>query len=1196
MSSSPAIHSLVRPHALSGIPLGSPAASAKPDLYLEAVRSRTVVYDGSMGATILNMQLTAEDYGGKEGFNDYLATVRPEIIEQIHASFLEVGCDVLETDTFGSSWIKAEEYGLGDQTYNLNYNAAALARRVADQYSTAKKPRFVAGSIGPTGLLPASEDPMLGNHRFTEVRDLFTEQIKGLVDGGSDVLIIETVQDILELKAAIHAAQLVFREKGRRLPIQASVTLDTSGRMLLGTDIAAALNILEHQPVDIIGLNCSTGPDYMREPARYLGEYSTRPVSIIPNAGIPINVNGLAVFPMEPEPMARGLREMVEDFGVNIVGGCCGTTPDHLLATIREVETKPVVARPIKPLPQVASMIKAVDLQQDPAPTIIGERVNTLGSRKVKRLVLADDLDGVLEVATSQMEEGAHTLDVCVALTELTNEKDVMRRLVKKLALTVDGPLVIDSTEADVVQDALEQYPGRAIINSINMENGRKRIEDILPLAQAHGSALVALTIDEDGMAKTRERKLEVAQKIHDIVTGEYGLAPEDLIFDALTFPLTTGDPELVNSAIETIEGIRMIEEAMPGVMSVLGVSNVSFGINPAARKVVNAVFLYHAIKAGLDLAIIHPSHVVPFAEIPQEERDLAEDLVLNRRPDALQRIIEFYEGKTEDSSSAIDPMAGMNVRERLHFRIVFRKKDGIEADIDEAVAENGDAVEILNNVLLPAMKEVGDKFGAGELILPFVLQSAEAMKKAVSQLENYLEKVEGSTKGHVVLATVYGDVHDIGKNLVNTILSNNGYTVHDLGKQVPISTIIDKAVEVKADAIGLSALLVSTSKQMPLCVKELHHQGLSFPVMIGGAAINRPYAHRSLFVEEDTPYPAGVFYAKDAFEGLALMDKIVNIDERKRLIEENLAAALNTLGKPSRESFSVPAKSADTTRSNTSLVTPPTPPFWGVREMTDFTLDDVWPHLDLQTLFRLHWGGKGLKGEAWEAMQRDEFLPRLHQLEEDAKATGWLNPRVRYGYFPANAQGNDLIIFDPEDHDKELLRFDFPRQPARERLCLADYFQPVESGIKDVVVFQIVTMGKEATQRTEETQARGDYSESFYSHGLSVSSAEALAEMVHQRVRAALGIGEEGGKRYSWGYPSIPDLAQHELVDRLLDFSSVGIELTEGFQFSPEQTTAAIVVHHPEAKYYGLARSGGGESGISSTGEIREAAAANVA
>ncbi len=1154
-----------------------PESTPPMSQFLDLVRTRPVIYDGSMGATILNMELTPEDYAGKEGYNDYLAVVKPRVIEEIHASFLDVGCDVIETDSFGSSVVKAEEYGLGDQTYDINFAAAALARRVANEYSTASKPRFVAGSIGPTGLLPASEDPMLGNHRFQQVKELFIPQIRGLVDGGADVMIIETVQDILELKAAIHATHEIAREIGRRIPIQASITLDTSGRMLLGTDIAAALNILEHLDVDIIGLNCSTGPDYMREPARYLGEYSTKPVSVIPNAGIPINVNGLAVFPMQPEPMAKGLKEMVDDFGVDIVGGCCGNTPAHLEEIVKAVTRTAVTPRPVKPLPQVASMIRAVDLQQNPAPTIVGERVNTLGSRKVKRLILADDLDSVLTVGTSQMEEGAHLLDVCVALTERTDERDTMRKLVKKLALTVEGPLVIDTTEADVLQDALEQYPGRAIVNSINMENGRARIESVLPIAMAHGAAVISLTIDEEGMGKTRERKLEIAQKIHDIVTQEYGLAPEDLIFDALTFPLTTGDPEFLTSAIETIEGIRAIEAAMPGVLTVLGVSNVSFGINPAARKVINAVFLYHCIKAGLDLAIIHPSHVVPFAEIPKDERDLAEDLIFNTRPDALQRVIEFYEGRTEDTSaSGPDPMAEMDARQRLHYRIVFRKKDGIEADIDEAVAASGDAVEVLNNVLLPAMKEVGDKFGAGELILPFVLQSAEAMKKAVSQLENYLEKAEGATKGNVVLATVYGDVHDIGKNLVNTILSNNGYTVHDLGKQVPISTIIDKAVEVDATAIGLSALLVSTSKQMPLAVKELHHAGHHFPVMIGGAAINRPYAHRSLFVEEDIAYEAGVFYAKDAFEGLSLMDRIIVPSEREKLVGDTIDAARRTLNKPSRESFIAPADASDTQRSATPLVDPPVAPFFGVKEMDGLSLADVWPHLDLKTLFRLHWGGKGLKDDAWEQMQQEEFLPRLAAMEADAERNGWLKPRVRYGFFPANSEGNDLIVFDPEDHEREIARFTFPRQPARERLCLADYFLPVGDGRKDVVAFQLVTMGSAATARTEETQARGDYSESYFSHGLSVSGAEALAELTHQRIRAMLGIGPDGGKRYSWGYPSCPDLEQHLLVDQLLDAGAIGVSITEGYQFDPEQTTAAIVVPHPDAKYYALLHTGG--------------------
>ncbi|MEJ7763126.1 MAG: methionine synthase [Thermomicrobiales bacterium] len=1155
-----------------------------PSPYLDLVRSRVVLYDGAMGTSIQTYDLDAAGYGGIEGCNENLVFHNPGLIEEVHASFLEAGADVLETDTFGGSLLKLEEYGLGERTYDQNRVATEIARRVAGGFATKDRPRFVAGSIGPTGLLPASEDPALGNARFQEVVTLFIDQIRGLVDGGADVLLIETTQDILELKAAVHAALRVREQTGRFVPIQAQITLDTSGRMLLGTDIAAALTILEHLPVDVLGLNCSTGPEHMREPARYLGEFSTKPVAVIPNAGLPLNVDGKALYPLEPDPMARQLREMVEGFGVGIVGGCCGTTPDHIRALARELASRPfsVAVRPAEPLPLLASMVRAVPLRQEPSPTIIGERVNTLGSRKVKRLVLADDYDGLIVVARDQIDEGAHTLDVCVALTERTDddERDTLRRLVKKLALNVEAPLVLDSTEAPALEDALEQYPGRAIVNSVNMENGRAKIDAVLPLALAHGAAVIALTIDEEGMAKTADRKVEVARAIHDLVVGEYGLAPSALVFDPLTFPLTTGDPEFTRSAIETIEGIRRIEEELPGVLTVLGVSNVSFGINPVARRVINAVFLYHAIKAGLDMAIIHPSHVVPFGEIPADERELAEDLIFARRPDALARLIERFEGREDAPAGGPDPMEGMGPRERLHYQILHRKKEGIEDQVDLAVAGAGDAVEVLNAVLLPAMKEVGDKFGAGELILPFVLQSAEAMKKAVSRLETYLEKTEGSTKGTVVLATVFGDVHDIGKNLVNTILTNNGYTVHDLGKQVPISKIIDKAVEVDATAIGLSALLVSTSKQMPLCVKELHHLGHAFPVIIGGAAINPAYAGRALFVADDTPYEPGVFYAKDAFEGLSLMDQIVDPVRRDALVTKNEKTARAGLARPSRNSFGTPAAATAVAASSVQPVAgPPVPPFWGVRQLDDIDLTELWPHLDLKTLFRLHWGGKGVKGEAWDALQRDEFLPRLAEMQADAIASGWLKPRARYGYFPANGDGNDLVVFSPDEAERELVRFTFPRQPARERLCLADYFLPLAGGQRDVVAFQIVTVGAEASERTERLQAAGDYSDSFYSHGLSVQTAEGLAEWLHQRTRAELGIGPGAGKRYSWGYPSCPDLAQHEQVDQLLDLSKIDLRLTGGHQFEPEQTTAAIVIHHPAAKYFALLTTGGADA-----------------
>src|SRR5437763_213455 len=680
----------------------------------------------------------------------------------------------------------------------------------------------------------------------------YDEQAKYLVEGGVDLLLIETSQDILEVKAAVAGIEKLFAEIGRRIPIQTQVTLDVSGRMLLGTDIASAMTTLEALKVDVIGLNCSTGPEHMREPVRYLSEHATLPLSVIPNAGLPLNTGvGEAVYPLEPQPMATALSEFVKDFGVRIVGGCCGTTPAHLLAIVKAVRAAEPEARTAHTshVPRVSSAMRAITLHQDPPPLLVGERVNSQGSRKVKRLLLADDYEGILEVARDQVDSGAHVLDVCVALTERADEAEQMSQVVKLLSMSVDTPLVIDSTEANVIEAALEHIPGRAIVNSINMANGRKSIDAVVPLVKKHGAAVIALTIDEIGMAKTRERKLEVARKIYDIVVGEYGLAPEDLIYDALTFTLATGDAAWIESGKETIEVIRLIKRELPGVSTILGVCNVSFGLTPEARGSLNSVFLHHCVQAGLDAAIVNPAHIRPYAEISAEERKLADDLVFNEKPEALQRFIEYF-ANTGGSGTAAkaekeDPTAGMSPDQRIHWMILHRKKEGIEEQLDAAgVREN--PVRVLNEVLLPAMKEVGDKFGAGELILPFVLQSAEVMKKAVKHLEQFLEKAEGFTKGKAVLATVYGDVHDIGKSLVNTILSNNGYTVFDLGKQVPVNTILDKAVEVSADAIGLSALLVSTSKQMPLCVQELDKRGMEIPVLIGGAAINRRFGRRA--------------------------------------------------------------------------------------------------------------------------------------------------------------------------------------------------------------------------------------------------------------------------------------------------------------------------------------------------------------
>ena len=832
--------------------------------YLDAIDDHIVIFDGAMGTSIQSYDLTPADFGGEsyQDCIDFLVITRPDIIREIHESFLRVGCEAIETNTFRSNRLTLTEHGLGDRTIEINRIAAQIARAACDQLEAETGiARFVAGSIGPSGKLPSGDDPDLSDISFDELSDLFYEQARGLVEGGADLLLLETSQDILEVKAAVHGINRYFAEGRQRIPLQAQITLDVSGRMLFGTDIAGALATLEALPIDILGMNCSTGPEYMRQPIQYLVERSPFPISVLPNAGLPINVDGEAVYPMQPDPFS----EMVSEFtrwGVNVVGGCCGTTPEHIAKLYQQVhgETYEVtlakqsarqapLQRQIMQEPQASSGMTATRMMQDPGPTLIGERVNSQGSRKVKRLLLEDDYDSIVQIAVGQVNRGAHMLDVCVALTERDDEKEQMQQLVKKLSMAVEAPLIIDTTEADVAEAALALYPGRGIINGNNLENGRERIDSILPIANKHGAAVLSMTIDEEGMAHTREKKLGIARRITDIAVGEYGMSTDDLVFDTLTFPLTTGQEELRNDAVETLEGIRLIKRQLPGVMTALGISNVSFGVGSAARGVLNSVFLYHAVKAGLDMAIVNPAHITPYFEIPDDQRVIAEDLIFNSDADALPRFIQYFEQNEVQVAGAeeIDPTADMSSEEALHWQIVHRKKEGVEALIDDILTRK-DAVLALNTVLLPAMKEVGDKFGAGELILPFVLQSAEVMKKSVAYLEQFMDKVEGSSKGIVVLATVYGDVHDIGKNLVKTILSNNGYTVHDLGKQVPANTIIDKALEFKADAIGLSALLVSTSKQMPLIVNELARRDLHIPVLVGGAAINRRFGRRILF------------------------------------------------------------------------------------------------------------------------------------------------------------------------------------------------------------------------------------------------------------------------------------------------------------------------------------------------------------
>ncbi|HEY6325948.1 MAG TPA: homocysteine S-methyltransferase family protein, partial [Candidatus Cybelea sp.] len=928
--------------------------------YLRRLGERVLIFDGAMGTQLMALDLSDQDFGGAtyRGCNETLVLTRPDVVRAIHEAYLAAGADVVETDSFTGSRLKLDEYGLGDRTRDINLRAATLAREACDAMATPQWPRFVAGSMGPTGMLVSSSDPSLSKITYEQLRDIYAEQARALVGGGVDLLLLETMQDLLELKAAVAGIRLEFARGLRRVPIQAQPTLITEGRMLLGTDIRAVCATLDALNVDVMGLNCSTGPAQMRDSIRYLCENARCFVSVVPNAGLPLmGPQGETIYPESPQELATELAAFVRDFGVNAVGGCCGTTPEHIAAlrdAVASVEPKrrSAVERP----QEAASAITAVSLEQQPRPLLVGERINSQGSRRIKRLLLADSYDDIVLVAREQVEGGAHLLDVCCALTERPDEDVQMRELVRRLAQSIEAPLVIDSTEPKVLEVALQNYPGRAVINSVHLESGRAKMDSVLPLAREHGAALVALTIDENGMAKTAQRKVEVARRIYDIAVGEYAMPPGALIFDDLTFTLATGEAEFLDSAVETIEGIRGIKSALPGVLTSLGVSNVSFGLKPEARAALNSVFLHHCVEAGLDCALVHPKEITPYFEIDAGVRELCDDLVFNRRPDALTRLIEHFEANASAAGAANEAQAeepAGPIEERIHQAILRRRKDGIEAKIDEALQART-PVEVLNEILLPAMKDVGDRFGRGELILPFVLQSAEVMKKAVAHLEQFLERREGATKGTVVLATVFGDVHDIGKNLVHTILANNGYTVVDLGKQVPMNVILEKAVEVNADAIGLSALLVSTSKQMPICLEEQDARGLRFPVIVGGAAINRDFGRRIALLDAGTRFfEPGLFYARDAFEGLDLVDALTGEAARRaellaRIKREAVAA------QASRRTAAAPAAATPLSLVKGERADVPQPPFWGTRTLESIDLTDVWPCFDLRSLYRL--------------------------------------------------------------------------------------------------------------------------------------------------------------------------------------------------------------------------------------------------
>jgi len=1153
--------------------------------YLEVLGGRVVVFDGAMGTSIQARNPTAADFGGASllGCNDALSLSRPDLIQDIHASFLEVGCDVLETNTFRANRLAIQEYGLEEAVVDLNRTAAELARQVSDTYSTGNRPRFVAGSIGPTGLLPSSTDPELGNVNYEDLVEVYREQASGLLLGGVDLLLIETGQDILEVKAAVAGSRLAMVDLGRRVPVQAQVTLDPGGRMLLGTDVSSAQVTLEALKVDVLGLNCSTGPEHMRDPLGILSAGARTPLSAIPNAGIPVNRGGEAVYPLSPEELARAHREFVDDLGVGVVGGCCGTTPEHLRAVVDAVwgRTPGLRHNPARPGPRASSGIRAVALAQIPAPTLVGERVNAQGSRKVKRLLLDGDLDGVLQVARDQVEAGAHLLDVSVALVERADEAETMRTLVKLLSQGVEAPLMVDTTEVDVAAGALRQIPGRAVVNSIHLEGGRERLDALLPHVVEHGAALVALTIDEDGMAKTARRKVEVARRIADICRDEYRVDAESLIFDPLTFTVATGDPEFRRAGVETLEAIREIKGTIPGALTSLGISNISFGFQPAARPVLNSVFLHHAVEAGLDMAIVNPAQITPYLEIGEEERSLGEDLVLDRREDALGRFISFFEGRDASPEEARDPRQGLGPDEALAWTILHRRKDGVEPLVEAAVEGRGGghqaAVSVLNQVLLPAMKEVGDRFGAGDLILPFVLQSAEVMKLAVARLEAFLSGAGGQTKGTVVLATVFGDVHDIGKNLVHTILENNGFTVHNLGKQVPVNTIIRKAQELGADAIGLSALLVSTSRQMPVCIQELHRRGLKIPVLLGGAAVTPSFVRRAAVVGEGETaelHGPGVFYCKDAFDGLHVLESLTDPEARGPFLDGWREEVREKETRREALSSTVGGRSGSLRPPPSPGVPVPSAPFLGPKVLKSLPLAELFPLMDLNTLYRLHWGARNAKEEAWQALVEREFEPRLERYRTEALIPGRVEVRSAYGYFPAASQGDDLILFGPEPEDGATARFHFPRQADRERLSLADFFKAgtEESGVPDLAVLQVVTVMGPLLEEAQKMMADGAYSEGYFLHGFGVRLAEAGAEYLHREIRRELKIGQDQGLRYSWGYPACPDTLQHQVLFRLLPAREhLGMDLTEAGALVPELSTAALVVHHPDARYFSV-------------------------
>jgi 5-methyltetrahydrofolate--homocysteine methyltransferase len=1150
--------------------------------FLDLLQEKIIIGDGAMGTSIQSYNLSADDFHGLEGCNELLVVSKPEVITEIHASFFKAGADLAETNSFGSCPHVLAEYGIADRAYEISKKAAELAAATAKEFSSNAQPRFVAGSIGPGTKLVT-----LGHISFDELFQSYVVQMRGLIDGGADLLQIETCQDLLQIKCSVIAAHEAMKVCKKKVPIVVTFTVETNGTLLLGTEVTAALMVLESLDVDMVGLNCATGPDLMQENVRFLGKHSKRPVAILPNAGLPRNVGGHAVYDLTPEDLLKYHKLFVTEFGVSYVGGCCGTTPEHIKLLADNLgNLKP--NRKVEPLnSHLTSLYSAVPLDQEgTSPLIIGERCNANGSKKFKELMLKEDWEAIVAMGQEEAAEGSHILDVCTAYVGRNEVKD-MHEVLKRFSTQVMAPIMIDSTQLDVLEEGLKLLGGRSIINSINLEDGEGKFDKICELASKYGAALIALTIDEDGMAKTADKKLEVAQRMYDLCTKRHGIPGDALIFDPLTFTIGSGDEDSRKAGLETLEGIKLIKEKVPLSRTILGLSNISFGLKPTARQILNSVYLAEAIKYGLDSCIVHSKKILPTHKIEKEILEITLDLIYDRRKegyDPLFKFIEKLQASTVSGGSEEQADSG-SIEDRLKRRIIDGKKIGIEEPLEEALKSYG-ALEIINNILLEGMKTVGELFGSGQMQLPFVLQSAETMKKAVSFLQPFMPKTEGKAKGCLVIATVKGDVHDIGKNLVDIILSNNGYKVVNLGIKQPIDAILAAVEEHKPEAVGMSGLLVKSTLVMKENLEDMSRRELSVPVICGGAALNRAYVE----VDLRKAYTTGpVYYGEDAFTGLQIMDELTGQVTEKKIINAVDEKAKRRGEMRVEREARLSEKSKEYVQTNTTVLKEvPVPPFWGYRhvESPAINLKELFGYINKKALYANQWMyRRGTKSTAdFKAFIKDIVDPTFDFWCARAIELGWLKPTVAYGYFPCQSEKNDLIIYDPEDHVKERCRISFPRQVADARRCIADYFLPKESGRTDVVAFHVVTIGSIASEKCQELFKGDAYSDYLHFYGLSVETAEALAEFWHQRIRRELGIADEDGEtieslfrqtyhgeRYSFGYPACPDLENQKYIFDLLEPDKIGVTLSSEFQIVPEQSTSAIIVHHPEACYYSI-------------------------